>query len=184
MTREGFSVAISVDGEGTLQPGLHALENPMDRPFRTSQACSRLNVRALLELEVDEAALVRVRSERPFVLRVLQPLPCYTRVCPIKTETSRKTRSGAGRRVRRELLDSGGKSVMDERWLSVEEIAAHLGIKRDTVYKWITRKQLPAHKLGKLWKFNLREVDEWVRSGRISQRERANAGFGHGGAQS
>ena len=37
-----------------------------------------------------------------------------------------------------------------ERWMSVEEIAAHLGVNRDTIYKWIERKQMPAHKLGKL----------------------------------
>jgi excisionase family DNA binding protein len=50
-----------------------------------------------------------------------------------------------------------------ERWQSVEEIAAHLGVNRDTLYKWIERKQMPAHKLGKLWKFKATEVDEWVR---------------------
>ena len=54
---------------------------------------------------------------------------------------------------------------MDDRWLSVEEIADYLGVKRDTVYKWITRKKMPAHKLGRLWTFQKVEVDEWVRSG-------------------
>ena len=50
--------------------------------------------------------------------------------------------------------------------MSVEEIAAHLGVKRDTVYKWINRKRLPAHKVGRLWKFRRQEVDDWVTSGR------------------
>jgi len=54
---------------------------------------------------------------------------------------------------------------MEDRWLSVDEIAAFLGIKRDTVYKWITDKRMPAHKVGRLWKFRKEEVDEWVRSG-------------------
>jgi len=54
---------------------------------------------------------------------------------------------------------------MDDRWLSVDEIAAYLGIKRDTVYKWIDRKGMPAHKAGRLWKFKKDEVDGWVRSG-------------------
>ena len=55
--------------------------------------------------------------------------------------------------------------VLEDRWLSVDEIAAHLGVKRDTVYKWINRKQLPAHKAGRLWKFRRQEVDGWVTSG-------------------
>jgi len=54
---------------------------------------------------------------------------------------------------------------MEDRWLSVDESAAYLGIKRDTVYKWITDKQMPAHKVGRLWKFRKEEVDEWVKSG-------------------
>ena len=54
--------------------------------------------------------------------------------------------------------------MVDDRWLSVDEIAAYLGVKRDTVYKWIDRKQMPAHKIGRLWKFRKEEVDQWVRN--------------------
>lgn len=54
---------------------------------------------------------------------------------------------------------------MQERWLSVGEIAAHLGVNPDTIYKWITRKKMPAHKLGRLWKFLASEVDQWVKAG-------------------
>ena len=59
--------------------------------------------------------------------------------------------------------------MMEDRWLSVDEIAAYLGIKRDTVYKWIDNKDMPAHKVGRLWKFKRVEVDEWVRQGGASQ---------------
>lgn len=58
--------------------------------------------------------------------------------------------------------------VTSDCWLSVEEIARYLGIKRDTVYKWIERKQMPAHKVGSLWKFRKEEIDAWVRSGRAA----------------
>ena len=54
---------------------------------------------------------------------------------------------------------------MPERWLSVDEIAAHLGVNPDTIYKWITRKSMPAHKVGRLWKFLASEVDAWVKTG-------------------
>ncbi len=61
--------------------------------------------------------------------------------------------------------------IMKERWLSVAEIAAHLGVNPDTIYKWIERKQLPAHKVGRLWKFTASEVDEWVRAGKAADPE-------------
>jgi excisionase family DNA binding protein len=54
---------------------------------------------------------------------------------------------------------------MEDRWLSVDEIATYLGIKRDTVYKWINEKNMPAHRMGRLWKFRKTEVDGWVTSG-------------------
>ncbi len=33
------------------------------------------------------------------------------------------------------------------------------------MYRWIDVKGLPAHKIGKLWKFKLSEIDPWVRGG-------------------
>ena len=42
---------------------------------------------------------------------------------------------------------------MEDRWLSVDEVAIYLEIKRDTVYKWIVHKNMPSHKVGCLWKF-------------------------------
>lgn len=56
--------------------------------------------------------------------------------------------------------------TIENRWLSVDEIATYLGVKRDTVYKWIERKNMPAHKVGRLWKFKIDEVDRWIRDGR------------------
>lgn len=58
---------------------------------------------------------------------------------------------------------------MEDRWLSVDEIGVYLGIKRDTVYKWISEKAMPAHKIGRLWKFKKDEIDEWVRKGGASE---------------
>lgn len=52
-----------------------------------------------------------------------------------------------------------------ERWLSVEEIAKHLGVSKETIYRWVEKKKIPAHKLGRQWKFKVSEVDEWVTSG-------------------
>lgn len=58
---------------------------------------------------------------------------------------------------------------MEDRWLSVDEIATYLGVKRDTVYSWISSKEMPAHRVGRLWKFKRDEVDEWVRQGGAAQ---------------
>lgn len=54
---------------------------------------------------------------------------------------------------------------MSDRWLSVEEIAAHLGVSKDTIYAWIAKKHMPAHRVGRLWKFQQTEIDGWVKAG-------------------
>lgn len=54
---------------------------------------------------------------------------------------------------------------MSERWLSAEEVAAHIGVTKDTVYAWIAERGMPAHKIGRIWKFQVSEVDDWVRGG-------------------
>jgi len=55
---------------------------------------------------------------------------------------------------------------MAESWLSIDEISEHLRVKKDTIYKWIARKKMPAHKVGRLLKFQIKEVDRWVRTGK------------------
>ena len=53
-----------------------------------------------------------------------------------------------------------------ERWVTVDDVAAHLVVTRDTVYRWLDKKALPAHRVGRVWRFKLSEIDHWVRSGR------------------
>lgn len=57
---------------------------------------------------------------------------------------------------------------MEDRWLSVNEIAAYLGVQTDTIYKWVSRKSIPTHKVGRLLKFKASEVDEWIHSGKAN----------------
>ncbi|TKD03467.1 helix-turn-helix domain-containing protein [Polyangium fumosum] len=54
---------------------------------------------------------------------------------------------------------------MPEPWSSVDEVAKHLGVAQDSIYRWIEARGLPAHKIGRLWKFKLSDVDGWVRAG-------------------
>lgn len=52
-----------------------------------------------------------------------------------------------------------------EPWLSVQEIAQHLTVSKETIYRWLDRKLIPAHRIGRLWRFKATEVDKWVMQG-------------------
>lgn len=54
----------------------------------------------------------------------------------------------------------------EDKYISIDEAADYLGIKPVTLRNWIKKKpDIPAHKVGKLWKFKRSELDEWVKSG-------------------
>lgn len=63
-----------------------------------------------------------------------------------------------------------------ESWVSVDQIAEHLGVTRDSIYRWIERKGLPAHRVGRLWKFKMSAVDDWVRAGGADENKKEKSG--------
>ena len=59
------------------------------------------------------------------------------------------------------------EKVIQDNWISIEEAANYLGVKIVTIREWIKKQNgIPAHKIGKLWKFKKSELDEWVKSGK------------------
>ncbi len=54
----------------------------------------------------------------------------------------------------------------NENWVSITEAAAYLGVAKDSIRNWIKKTDIPAHRVGKLWKFKKSELDEWVKSGK------------------
>lgn len=55
----------------------------------------------------------------------------------------------------------------DDKWIGIEEVASYLSVNKDTIRNWIKKDTgIPAHKIGKLWKFKKSELDEWIKSGK------------------
>ena len=46
----------------------------------------------------------------------------------------------------------------------MEDVATHLRVAKDSVYRWVNTKGFPAHRVGPLLRFRLSEVDEWVKT--------------------
>ena len=54
-----------------------------------------------------------------------------------------------------------------DNYISIDEAAEYLGIKTVTLRNWLKKENgIPAHKIGKLWKFKRSELDTWVQSGK------------------
>lgn len=56
---------------------------------------------------------------------------------------------------------------VEEKWINIDEAADYLSVKPATVRDWIRKgKDIPAHKIGKQWKFKYLELNAWVNSGK------------------
>ncbi len=52
----------------------------------------------------------------------------------------------------------------EESWVGVEDVAAHLRVAEESIYRWIGYEGFPAHRVGRLLPFKLSEVNEWVQA--------------------
>ena len=76
-------------------------------------------------------------------------------------KSSYKLRNGGSEMARHEI----------EKWASMNELLDYLDVSREAVLRWIAHRNMPAHKVGRLWKFKFSEVDEWIRSGGADDRD-------------
>ena len=53
----------------------------------------------------------------------------------------------------------------EEGWVDIGEVAVHLRVTKDSIYRWVDTKGFPARRVGRLLRFRLSEVDEWVKAG-------------------
>jgi excisionase family DNA binding protein len=50
-------------------------------------------------------------------------------------------------------------------WLILQEAAQYLKIGKSTLYDLARKGTVPAHKMGREWRFDAEELDEWIRHG-------------------
>jgi len=53
-------------------------------------------------------------------------------------------------------------------WLTLEEAAKHLKIGKSTIYRLAREGDLPAHRMGRRWRFDAEELDKWLKAGKLA----------------
>lgn len=51
---------------------------------------------------------------------------------------------------------------MENRYLSVKELAEYMGFNEQTIYHWIAQRKIPFYKIGKAVRFSVNEIQDWV----------------------
>jgi len=58
--------------------------------------------------------------------------------------------------------------MANRRILTVFELAEHLNVHRITIYRLLKSGNLPGFKIGRVWRFDLDEITQWMESGKSS----------------
>ena len=49
------------------------------------------------------------------------------------------------------------------RLMSVDELADYLGLQNQTIYNWLHSKRISGIKIGKVWRFDRKYIDDWLK---------------------
>jgi excisionase family DNA binding protein len=60
------------------------------------------------------------------------------------------------------MRDRPGPEASHNEILTLEEVAAYLRLKPQTIYKWAQEKRIPAAKIGREWRFRKSVIDRWL----------------------
>ena len=56
-----------------------------------------------------------------------------------------------------------------ETYLTIEELSGHLKLAEQTIRRWVLNREIPFHKIRKVIRFRLSEVEGWIDNGGINQ---------------
>ena len=51
---------------------------------------------------------------------------------------------------------------MDDRWMTVQEVADYLHVSHDLIYRLAQKGKIPASKVGGRWRFKRELIDQWM----------------------
>lgn len=51
---------------------------------------------------------------------------------------------------------------MDKRLININELSEYIGLSKNTIYSWVSQRKIPFVKCGRLTKFDLQRIDEWI----------------------
>jgi PTS system nitrogen regulatory IIA component len=69
--------------------------------------------------------------------------------------------------------------MIDDEILTIEEVAKYLRVSERTVYDWAQKGEIPAGKIGTVWRFKKAEIEKWVNNRLSVHKTASNAGAIH-----
>jgi len=61
--------------------------------------------------------------------------------------------------------------MIEKRFIGMDECSVYLDVKKNTLYQWVHQRRIPHLKFGRRVKFDLRELEGWIKKNRVKPME-------------
>jgi len=60
---------------------------------------------------------------------------------------------------------------MDRRLININELSQYIGLSTSTIYSWVSQRRIPFVKCGRLTKFDLQRINEWIEESSVEEKK-------------
>ncbi len=61
--------------------------------------------------------------------------------------------------------------MIKPRLINVNELSEYIGLSTSTIYSWVSQRRIPFVKCGRLTKFDLQRIDEWIKESSVEEKK-------------
>ncbi len=60
---------------------------------------------------------------------------------------------------------------MNKRLIDINELSQYIDLSVSTLYSWVSQRRIPFVKCGRLTKFDLQRIDEWIEESSVKEKK-------------
>ncbi len=60
---------------------------------------------------------------------------------------------------------------MNKRLININELSEYVGLSTSTIYSWVSQRRIPYVKCGRLTKFDLERINDWIKEGSVEEKK-------------
>ena len=60
---------------------------------------------------------------------------------------------------------------MNKRLINIQELSEYIGLSTSTIYSWVSQRRIPFVKCGRLTKFDLERINDWIEESSVEEKK-------------
>ena len=60
---------------------------------------------------------------------------------------------------------------MNRRLINIQELSEYIDLSTSTIYSWVSQTKIPFVKCGRLTKFDLQRINEWIKENSVEEKK-------------